>query len=304
MGGKKDERKKRAEEIAMAKDLDADMVDEGMVRAAAKLAAKPAVDNGAAELFEKKLSKEEKKELAAQKKAEREARKAAAAEAATDDVDAEGGSSGTKPAAASKAKAVKARPETKAERVQREQAQLDAELEEARVAAVRLRSIEGAYLGQIEAPTFSLSNPGGGPDLLERASYTLQRGRSYGLVGRNGCGKSTLLKAMASRRVGNIHPAVTVHYVSQEVSLTEDSLKMTPVDVVVNADVSHPALDRGRRCSPTASLPTEACAPHGRSSGGCCWRSATPCSQLRRRARRSMGIDSRVRAVCSSNFSC
>eukprot|EP00966_Prymnesium_polylepis_P087874 2033078-Prymnesium_polylepis.1 len=42
---------------------------------------------------------------------------------------------------------------------------------------------------------------------------------------------------MASRRVGNIHPAVTVHYVSQEVSLTEASLKMTPIDVVVNADV-------------------------------------------------------------------
>lgn len=63
----------------MAKELDADMVDDSMVRAAAKMALKPAVDHGAEELFEKKLSKEEKKELAAQKKAEREARKAATA---------------------------------------------------------------------------------------------------------------------------------------------------------------------------------------------------------------------------------
>ena len=119
----------------------------------------------------------------------------------------------------------------------REAAELDKELEESRVKAVRLRAEQGAFLGVMESGTFSLGNPGGGPDLLERASYTLQRGKSYALVGRNGCGKSTLLKAMASRRVGEIHPAVTVHYVHQEVSLTEESLAMTPVEIVVNADV-------------------------------------------------------------------
>ena len=37
---------------------------------------------------------------------------------------------------------------------------MDAELEEARVNAVRLRNQDGAYLGQIEAPYFSLPNPG------------------------------------------------------------------------------------------------------------------------------------------------
>eukprot|EP00966_Prymnesium_polylepis_P120679 2788468-Prymnesium_polylepis.1 len=151
-----------------------------MVRAATKLASKPVIDNGAEELFEKKLSKEEKKELAARKKAEREARKAAQAAEGGDGAEPEAETGSKAAAPSSKAKA-KARPETKAERVQREQAELDAELEEARVKAVRLRNAEGAYLGQIEAPTFSLSNPGGGPDLLERASYTLQRGRSYGL---------------------------------------------------------------------------------------------------------------------------
>ena len=119
----------------------------------------------------------------------------------------------------------------------REAAELDKELEESRVKAVRLRAEQGAFLGVMESGTFSLGNPGGGPDLLERASYTLQRGKSYALVGRNGCGKSTLLKAMASRRVGEIHPAVTVHYVHQEVSLTEESLAMTPVEIVVHADV-------------------------------------------------------------------
>ena len=40
----------------MAKELDADMVDDSLARAAAKLAMKPAVDNGAEELFEKKCA--------------------------------------------------------------------------------------------------------------------------------------------------------------------------------------------------------------------------------------------------------
>ena len=235
--GKKDERKKKEEERQMSRELDADLVDESLARQAAKLSTKPVIDKGVEELFEKKLTKEEKKELAAKKKAEREARKAAAGADAGGDCDDydEAGAPGT--ADPAKAKTTKAKPETKADKVLREAALLDQELEEARVRAVRLRNAEGAYLGQIEATGFSLANPGGGPDLLERASYTLQRGRSYGLVGRNGCGKSTLLKAMASRRVGNIPPAVTVHYVSQEVVLTEATLKMTPVEVVVNADV-------------------------------------------------------------------
>ena len=43
------------------------------------------------------------------------------------------------------------------------------------------------------------------------------RGRIYALIGRNGKGKSTLLRALASRLVGDIPPALTVHYVSQEV---------------------------------------------------------------------------------------
>ena len=295
---KKDERRKREADAQMAKELDADMVNDSLARSAAKLNSKPIIDNGAEELFEKRLTKEEKKELAAQKKAEREAKKAAAAAAAAGEAgDAPSTAPTTKAAAA---KAAKPKGETKAERVQREQRELDDELEAARVEAVRRRNLEGAHLGHIEAPTFSLPNPGGGPDLIERASYTLQRGRSYGLcaaaraanpleparrvpkpplasqsvasclrpgchsspttgplrahtqprtraqtlslararsVGRNGCGKSTLLKAMASRRVGCIPPNVTVHYVSQEVSLTEITLAMTPVDVVVNADV-------------------------------------------------------------------
>ena len=48
--GKKEARAKREAESAMAKELDADTVDD-LSRAAAKLAMKPAVDKGAEELF-------------------------------------------------------------------------------------------------------------------------------------------------------------------------------------------------------------------------------------------------------------
>ena len=103
--------------------------------------------------------------------------------------------------------------------------------------AVTLRRKIGAYTGSIESKGFSLPNPGGGRDLLENASFTLVRGRVYGLIGRNGKGKSTLLRAVASRAVGEIPPELTVHYVSQEVQLDDESLSWTPVQFVVHADI-------------------------------------------------------------------
>ena len=50
-------------------------------------------------------------------------------------------------------------------------------------------------------------------------------------------GKSTMLRAIAARRVGDVPANVTVHYVSQEVLLTEDQRGKTPVECVVDADI-------------------------------------------------------------------
>uniref|UniRef100_A0A7S3TKC4 ABC transporter domain-containing protein n=1 Tax=Emiliania huxleyi TaxID=2903 RepID=A0A7S3TKC4_EMIHU len=122
-------------------------------------------------------------------------------------------------------------------RVLAQRAAEDAALAAATTAAVELRAKQGAYTGAVEAKPFSLPNPGGGRDLLEKASFTLVRGRIYALIGRNGKGKSTLLRALASRLVGDIPPALTVHYVSQEVQLDEERLGWTPAQVVVHADV-------------------------------------------------------------------
>ncbi|EOD30789.1 hypothetical protein EMIHUDRAFT_113060 [Emiliania huxleyi CCMP1516] len=100
-------------------------------------------------------------------------------------------------------------------RVLAQRAAEDAALAAATTAAVELRAKQGAYTGA--------------------ASFTLVRGRIYALIGRNGKGKSTLLRALASRLVGDIPPALTVHYVSQEVhyvsqevQLGEERLGWTP----------------------------------------------------------------------------
>lgn len=46
-----------------------------------------------------------------------------------------------------------------------------------------------------------------------------------------------MLKFLASRRVGGLDPSLSVHYVSQEVSLTAENEKQPPVDLVLQADV-------------------------------------------------------------------
>ena len=122
-------------------------------------------------------------------------------------------------------------------RIQAQRAAEEAALQNAVNNAVALRRQVGAYTGAVEAKPFQLPNPGGGRDLLENATFTLVRGRCYGLIGRNGKGKSTLLKALASRAVGDIPPELTVHYVSQEVNISDEAAEWTPVAFVVHADV-------------------------------------------------------------------
>ena len=124
---------------------------------------------------------------------------------------------------------------------------LDAEMEAARVEACRTRWRLGAYRGAIEAKAFTLANPGGGRELLDDASFTLVRGRRYALIGRNGKGKSTLLLALAARRVGDVPKSCSVHYVSQDQTLSEDDERKTPGEIVLAADVERRVLLADRK---------------------------------------------------------
>ena len=119
---------------------------------------------------------------------------------------------------------------------------LDAEMEAARVRACRSRWRLGAYRGAIEAKAFTLPNPGGGRELLDDAAFTLVRGRRYALIGRNGKGKSTLLLALAARRVGDVPEACSVHYVSQDQTLSAEDEERTPGSIVLDADVERRVL--------------------------------------------------------------
>jgi ATP-binding cassette subfamily F protein 3 len=131
---------------------------------------------------------------------------------------------------------------TAAEQAEAQAFEIDAELSAARVAAVKSRNKLGAYKGALDAKSFTLPNPGGGQPLLEDAACRLVWGRRYGLIGRNGMGKSTMLRALAARRVGEVPPNVTVHYVSQEVILTPAQRLKTPVEIVVDADIERTLL--------------------------------------------------------------
>ena len=127
-----------------------------------------------------------------------------------------------------------------AETAAAEAAELASDLEAASERAARMRidgDATGSRLAAIELGPFQLPNPGGGADLLENATLTLAAGHRYGLIGRNGKGKSTLLKFVASRRVGGLAADISVHYVTQEVSLTDAQEDAVPAEVVLHADV-------------------------------------------------------------------
>jgi len=196
---------------------------------------------GDAIIFEKKMTKEEKKAAAAAKREEKAALKSSkksdssnslasmasgdssgdlasqaqnmslgdsTGEPESHSVDAEIGSGGETKAPVVKKKKDKA--ELALERVAKEKAAVEAELQAAREASAKSRTELGAYKGALEATSFTLPNPGGGANLLEDAACTLVRGRCYGLIGRNGKGKSTMLRALAARRVGAVPPNVVV----------------------------------------------------------------------------------------------
>jgi hypothetical protein len=216
--------------------------EEKALSAKAAAARTMAAVQGDAELFKPKMSKEEKKLEAERKKREREMKRALEEGGDKEELE-----EGEKKAAAQAREGLgekkkKGGKKTVLEKAAEEQEAVESELELARTTSARARREKGAYMGHLETKDFTLDNPGGGMPLLEDASCILVRGHTYGLIGRNGKGKSTMLRAFAARRVGDVPDNVCVHYVSQEVKLTERTKKMTPAQCVVDADVERKLL--------------------------------------------------------------
>ena len=132
-----------------------------------------------------------------------------------------------------KAKRVAAQSDARRVRARAEAAEVEKALEVPRT-AVQLRA--EAHLGAVESKPFSLPNPGGGPDLLENASFTLVRGRRYGLIGRNGKGKSTLLRGLASGRSA-ASPTASRSTTCPGGAPVRRAMGLTAVALVIDADV-------------------------------------------------------------------
>jgi ATP-binding cassette subfamily F protein 2 len=191
-----------------------------------------AMGKGDDELFEKKLSKEEKKALA---KAKREAKKKAKG----------------------KGKANVGNEEKKGADLAKEvlknaQAGLFAEkdLSEMNEAADKLAS-EGTICTfstskkgidqrsrDINVTNFTLQHKG--MVMLDGTEIVLNHGNRYGLLGRNGCGKSTLMKALGARAVP-IPSGIDIFHLKEEI---EPSDTISAIEAVMSVDEERERLEK------------------------------------------------------------
>lgn len=191
-----------------------------------------AMGEGEEELFEKKLSKEEKKALA---KAKREAKKKAKGVGMDDDAE-DVDEKGTE-----LAKKV----------LENAQAGLfaDKDLSVANEAADKLAS-QGTICTfstskkgvdersrDINVTNFTLQHKGS--VMLDETNLVLNHGNRYGLLGRNGCGKSTLMKALGARAVP-IPSGIDIFHLKEEI---EPSDTISAIDAVMSVDEERARLE-------------------------------------------------------------
>jgi len=190
-----------------------------------------AMGNGEEELFEKKLSKEEKKAVA---KAKRDAKKKARGKGNGDDEDVE------ITAAELAAEALKSAEEglnaTKDLSVSNDLA--DALASDGTICTFS-SSKKGldARSRDINVQDFTLQHKG--MVMLDHTEIVLNHGNRYGLLGRNGCGKSTLMKALGARAVP-IPGGIDVFHLKEEI---EASDTITALEAVMSVDEERERLE-------------------------------------------------------------
>jgi ATP-binding cassette subfamily F protein 2 len=196
-----------------------------------------AMGKGDKELFEKKLSKEEKKALA---KAKREAkRKAQKGDGEDDDDDAAGPKRDAKQVLDEAKTAIG---ESGAPRAADDG--IDHEAADALASAGTICTFSASRKGvdararDVNVTNFTLQHMGA--VLLDETEIVLNHGNRYGLIGRNGCGKSTLLKALGARAVP-IPNSIDIFFLKEEV---EPSDTMTALDAVMSVDEERMKLEK------------------------------------------------------------
>jgi len=203
----------------------------------AAVAKDAAMGKGEDELFEKKLSKEEKK---ARAKAAREAKKAAKSKGK--------GNTEEAPEEDAATKARKQLESLSTADYNKENPDIDDgidhETADALAAAGTICTFAASRKGvdarsrDINVSNFLLQHMGG--VLLEETEIVLNHGNRYGLIGRNGCGKSTLLRALGARAVP-VPRSIDIFYLSEEIAPSDT---LTALDAVMEVDVERNQLEK------------------------------------------------------------
>jgi ATP-binding cassette subfamily F protein 2 len=194
-----------------------------------KLVRDSAMGGGDAELFEKKLSKDEKKAVA---KAKRDAKKKAR----------KGGEDDDEPEEVAKT-AAEVLQETKDLNIGGDNVGanavkdgIDHEAADALAAAGTICTFSASRKGvdararDVNVTNFTLQHMGA--ILLDETEVVLNHGNRYGLIGRNGCGKSSLLKALGARAIP-VPTSIDLFFLKEEI---EPSDTMTALEAVMSVD--------------------------------------------------------------------
>eukprot|EP00979_Chaetoceros_neogracilis_P010861 scaffold2612_cov267-Chaetoceros_neogracile.AAC.54 len=191
-----------------------------------------AMGQGDKELFEKKLSKEEKKAVA---KAKREAKKQAKNKGLEGEV--EEGKSNVELAAEALKSAQEGLNSNKDLSISNEAA--DALASEGTICTfASSKTGVDARSRDINVADFTLQHKG--MVMLDNTEIVLNHGNRYGLLGRNGCGKSTLMKALGARAVP-IPDGIDVFHLKEEI---EASDTVTALEAVMSVDEERNRLEK------------------------------------------------------------
>lgn len=226
MSSKWHQKKARQAEFAFEKAL---QTQKESALDTAQLVKDAAMGGGDEQIYEKKLSKDEKKALA---KAKREAKRMAKKGSA------DGDSEDTQKKSA---KEVLNQTKDAISQVDQQQAAgaedgIDHEASDALAAAGTICTFAASRKGvdararDINVTNFTLQHMGA--VLLDETQVVLNHGNRYGLIGRNGCGKSTLLKALGARAIP-IPNSIDIFFLKEEI---EPSDTVTALEAVMSVD--------------------------------------------------------------------
>lgn len=198
-----------------------------------------AMGGGDEQVFEKKLSKEEKKALAkAKREAKKKAKKKDNGEDDEDDDDGDNHNGKSKLDAKEVLQAVGdvAAGGGRTDGISGTDDGIDHDAADALAAAGTICTFSASRKGvdararDINVTNFTLQHMGA--VLLDESEVILNHGNRYGLIGRNGCGKSTLLKALGARAIP-IPNSIDIFFLKEEI---EPSDTMTALEAVMSVD--------------------------------------------------------------------